>query len=95
MTTESCCRNNSRANSASGVLLRVAGWIGPGTLLILMPKCPACFAAYFTLATGFGISLTAAAYLRSYLLVLCSSLLAFAALRLVVRAIGRQARMTD
>ena len=53
-----------------------ARWMLPSAVLMLMPKCPACFAAYFLLATGVGVSLTAAVYLRLFLVIFCIGLLA-------------------
>ena len=52
-------------------LLELAGWLIPGTLLAFFPKCPLCVAGYVALATGLGISLAAATYLRWGLLLLC------------------------
>ncbi len=49
----------------------VAGWLLPGCVLALMPKCPACLAAYVAVATGLGISFSAAATLRTGLMVAC------------------------
>jgi hypothetical protein len=54
-----------------------AGWILPGILLALMPKCPACVAGYIALATGLGVSFTAASYLRSGAMLLSLLLLAW------------------
>ena len=42
----------------------VAPWLLPSGLLILMPKCPVCFAAYIAAGTGLGLSLPTATGLR-------------------------------
>ena len=67
---------------------RLAGWLLPGGLLVLMPKCPACLAGYFALFTGIGISLPVATTLRYGLIVFCVSLLVlrFLSIRKVRRA---------
>jgi hypothetical protein len=39
---------------------RLAGWLLPGGLLVLMPKCPMCLAGYVAVFTGAGLSVAVA-----------------------------------
>jgi hypothetical protein len=59
----------------------LAGWIVPSATLALLPKCPACVVAYVALATGIGISLPIATYLRAMLVLFSVALLVFVAAR--------------
>ena len=70
--------------------LELAGWLIPGTLLAFFPKCPLCVAGYVALATGLGLSLTVATYLRWTLLLLCAASLTFMARRWIVRMLMRR-----
>jgi hypothetical protein len=85
---ESCCRMKISANDkrASRFFAAARSWKGfmPSIILILMPKCPVCFAAYIALITSAGISVTTAAYIRIALIILCiTSLLYLATKRLL------------
>ena len=43
----------------------------PTLILALLPKCPACFAAYVALGTGISLSVAAASVLRTVLIGAC------------------------
>jgi hypothetical protein len=69
--------------------LDVVGWILPGTIVALIPKCPMCLAAYVAAWTGIGLSFSAAAHLRLSLLVLCVGLILFLAVKATHRLVHK------
>ena len=86
MSKSSCCNvmsgeaRNSSIKAADGRAhlgpvrrrgFTLAGFSLPTLILVLLPKCPACFAAYVALGTGISVPLTAASLLRDLLIVLC------------------------
>jgi hypothetical protein len=58
-----------------------AEWIAPSAGLALIPKCPACVAAYVATLTGLGISIPMASGIRWGLIILCIVALTFVAAR--------------
>ena len=90
MNSRRCCQEHppSGETRVPSAMKRIAGaleWAIPGVIVVAMPKCPACVAAYIALATGVGISFTAAAQLRMLVLVLSLTALTWFA----IKALGR------
>jgi len=69
----SCCEavSNHSPLTWRRSVREILAWVLPSAGMLLMPKCPACLAAYVTLWTGVGLSLATAIYLRWALLLLC------------------------
>lgn len=70
-----CCKNRGWGRRLSELIR----WLVPSAILVLLPKCPLCLAAYLAAGTGFGISFTTAAGIRYLLMVLCTASLAYLA----------------
>ena len=74
-----CCDAASERNTPKWIrrFRDISAWLLPSAGLVLMPKCPACVAAYVMLWTGLGLSLSTATYLRWALLFVCGASLLF------------------
>ncbi|RBP47319.1 hypothetical protein DES53_101116 [Roseimicrobium gellanilyticum] len=90
-STSCCCRAASTKSSSNRMSIparrrvNLTGWLLPSALLVLMPKCPACMAAYIAMATGLGISLPTAANVRLMLITLCITSLSWLTIRTLHR----------
>lgn len=78
MNSAHCCQ---RARRAKGV----AGWLLPSTVLVLLPKCPLCLAAYVALGTGFMMTPASAHLLQRTLTLLCVAMLTFCAMKWITK----------
>ena len=89
MSAHDCCAVPREAGPPSRRLGRptteAASCFLSGILWALLPKCPACLAAWIAVGTGIGLSTLAASRIRMVLLGLC--LVPFACL--TVRSISR------
>jgi hypothetical protein len=88
VSTPPCCGAGAGRRSVAGRGLEAVGWAVPSVVLALLPKCPLCLAAYVTLGTGVGLSVTAAGYLRLFLIVACVGAITFLAARRAQRVVG-------
>jgi hypothetical protein len=65
----------------------LGAWAVPSAVLALLPKCPACFAAWAALWTGIGLSMPVASGLHMTLIGVCFAMLIFLARRPVRRVV--------
>jgi hypothetical protein len=66
-------------------LTRTAASILPWAVLVLLPKCPLCLAAWLTVVTGVGFSAAGAAWVRGIVVIFSVAALALAAAPIVRR----------
>jgi hypothetical protein len=73
----------------------LAGGIVPGMILAIMPKCPACLAAYLAVGTGLALSATVAASLRMALIALSITWLSYLGVRRICSLLPGPCRLGD
>jgi hypothetical protein len=88
--TGHCCAGEGRSRRLARQLSAAAATLLPGAVLLLLPKCPLCLAAWLALVTGAGVSAAAAARVRGLILVFWVLAVALAAAQIIRRrAFGR------
>ncbi|WP_206107715.1 hypothetical protein [Paludisphaera rhizosphaerae] len=86
MSLRGCCGSGSRSpRPTRRPFLAFGGWLAPTVVLALLPKCPACLAAYVAIGTGVALSGAAATQLRTAIVAVCLGSIGF----LVVRSLRR------
>ena len=91
MSTPLCCQSHSNFFRRA---LGISQWILPTAILALLPKCPACLAGYALLWTGIGLSMSAAAIVRSSLLFLSVAMLILLAAKQSTPLVSKLIRQT-
>jgi acyl-CoA synthetase (AMP-forming)/AMP-acid ligase II len=62
--TMGCCKVKTGLQPHRGWWQGTSGCVGSGALLVLLPKCPMCIAAYLALWTGASVAMPIATYVR-------------------------------
>jgi hypothetical protein len=80
MTADGIFAPSSRVRRSSLTLTRLSL---PALVLVFLPKCPACLAAYIAMGTGVSLSVATSSYLRMMLILICIAALIFNVLWLI------------
>jgi hypothetical protein len=88
--TGQCCTGGRTSRRLARRLSTAAASILPGVVLVLLPKCPLCLAAWLTVVTSVGFSVAGAAWVRGIVAMFSVVAVALAAAPTVRRrAFGR------
>lgn len=90
VTQAPCCVGGPPSHRLARRFSTAAASILPTALLVLLPKCPLCLAAWLTVATGIGFSTAGAEWARAMLVVLWIAAVAFAAAAIIRRRAFRR-----
>jgi hypothetical protein len=74
--TKQCCVVGPARHRLARRLSRVTASILPAAVLVFLPKCPLCLAAWLTVATGVSFSAAGAAWVRASIVLLWVAALA-------------------
>lgn len=85
-----CCMGGRPSSRLARRLSGAAASMLPGAVLVVLPKCPLCLAAWLSIVTGVGFSAVGAAWVRGMLVVFWVAVVALVAAPIVRRhAFGR------
>jgi hypothetical protein len=82
---------NPRSSLRARRSLVATRWSLPALILILLPKCPACLAAYIALGTGVSLGAAASSNLRLALIGVCVAAIILNIVWLAIAVRGRNA----
>jgi hypothetical protein len=77
--TPQCCTGEVPSRRLARRLSAAAASLLPAAVMVLLPKCPLCLAAWLTVISGTAVSVAAAARLRGLIVVVCFAAVTFAA----------------
>jgi hypothetical protein len=83
--TGQCCKGGTATSRLARRIYAAIASAVPGAMLVLLPKCPLCLAAWLTAATGVGFTATGAAWLRGSAVTLGVAAVALALLSIARR----------
>lgn len=89
--TGQCCVGGPASRRLARRLTTAAASIVPGAVLVLLPKCPLCLAAWLTVATGAGFSETGTAWVRGIVAMSWAATLALAVAPITRRRLSGRA----
>jgi hypothetical protein len=84
-----CCHAHTKRKPQHSWWRSASGCVGSGTLLVLLPKCPMCIAAYLAMWAGASVAVPLATHLRPMLGIVCVS----SAVLLLARRVAMRAHM--
>jgi hypothetical protein len=88
-----CCTGEGLSGRLARRLSGAAASLSPGAVLVLLPKCPLCLAAWLTVATGVAIPAAVAASVRGLITAVWIAAVAFAVVQTIRRRASRRSRL--
>ena len=82
-----CCTGEGPSRRLARRLSGAAASLASGAVLMLLPKCPLCLAAWLTLATGLGVPAAAAARVRGLIVIFWVAAMTLAAAHIIRRRV--------